>query len=70
MTFFAGVSKNTGHELSDEPWADLLASKLSDWQPFEIFLGRTRKFQKTAFFAKNPSPRYFLMGKFFQDRTM
>ena len=26
--------------------------------------------QKTASFAKNPSPRYFLMGKFFQDRTM
>ena len=28
------------------------------------------KLQKTAFFAKNPSPRYFSMGKFFQDRTM
>ena len=39
MTFFAGVSKNMGHERSDEPWADLLQSKLSDWQPFEIFFG-------------------------------
>ena len=36
-TFSACVSENLGHELSDEPWADLL--KLSDWQPFEIFLG-------------------------------
>ena len=26
--------------------------------------------QKTAFFDKNPSPQYFLMGKFFKDRTM
>ena len=32
--------------------------------------GGNGKLQKTAFFAKNPSPRYFLMGKFFQDRTM
>jgi len=39
MNFFAGVSKNMGHERSDEPWADLLRSKLSDWQPFEIFFG-------------------------------
>ena len=39
MTFFTGVLKNMGHLLSDEPWADLLASKLSDWQPFEIFFG-------------------------------
>ena len=39
MNFLAGASKNTGHERSDEPWADLLGSKLSDWQPFEIFLG-------------------------------
>ena len=38
-TFSACVSENLGQELSDEPWADLLASKLSDWQPFEIFLG-------------------------------
>ena len=27
------------------------------------------KLAKTAFFAKNPSPRYFLMGKFFQMRV-
>ena len=27
------------------------------------------KLAKTAFFAKNPSPRYFLIGKFFQMRV-
>ena len=27
------------------------------------------KLEKTAFFAKNPSPRYFLIGKFFQMRV-
>ena len=37
---------------------------------WKFFRGGHEKFQKTAFFAKNPSPRYFLMGKFFQDRTM
>ena len=26
--------------------------------------------QKTAFFAKNPSPQHFCVGKFFRDRTM
>ena len=36
-TFSACVSEYLGQELSDEPWADLLGSKLSDWQPFEIF---------------------------------
>ena len=38
-TFSTCASENLGHKLSDEPWADLLASKLSDWQPFEIFFG-------------------------------
>ena len=38
MTFSTGVLKNTGHKLSDELWADLLGSKLSDWQPLEFFL--------------------------------
>ena len=51
MNFFAGVSKNTGHKLSDEPWADLLATKLSDWQPFEIFLGRQWKIAKNGVFC-------------------
>ena len=37
---------------------------------WNFFRGGNGKLQKTAFFAKNPSPRYFLMGKFFQDRTM
>ena len=37
------VSENLGHKLSDEPWADLLGSKLSDWQPIEIFFGRQWK---------------------------
>jgi hypothetical protein len=42
-----------GHELSDEPWADLLASKLSDWQPFEIFLGAdTKNWKKRRFLLK------------------
>ena len=31
------TSENLGHKLSDEPWADLLGSKLSDWQPIENF---------------------------------
>ena len=37
---------------------------------WNFFRGGHEKLQKTAFFAKNPSPRYFLMGKFFRDRTM
>ena len=37
---------------------------------WNFFRGGNGKLQKTAFFAKNPSPRYFLMGKFFRDRTM
>ena len=65
MTFFAGVSKNMGHERSDEPWADLLASKLSDWQPFKIFLGRQWKIAKTAFSAKKPFSSIFLNAKIF-----
>jgi len=32
--------------------------------------GGNGKLQKTAFFAKIPSPQQFLMGKFFRDRTM
>ncbi len=71
MTFFTGVLKNMGHKLSDEPWADLLGSKLSDWQPLEIFFGvDTKNSKKTAFFAKIPSPQHFYEGKFFRDRTM
>ena len=57
-TFSACVSENLGHELSDEPWADLLASKLSDWQPFEIFFGAAmencRKRRFLLFFVSTP----------------
>ena len=37
---------------------------------WKFFRSGHEKFQKTAFFAKNPPPGYFLMGKFFKDRTM
>ena len=33
-------------------------------------LGGNGKLQKTAFFAKIPSPQHFCVGKFFRDRTM
>ena len=53
MNFLAGASKNTGHERSDEPWADLLRSKLSDWQPFENFFGAdTKNSKKRRFLLK------------------
>ena len=32
--------------------------------------GGNGKLQKTAFFAKIPSPQHFCVGKFFRDRTM
>ena len=37
---------------------------------WKFFRGGHEKLQKTAFFAKIPSPQQFLMGKFFRDRTM
>jgi len=53
MNFLAGASKNTGHERSDEPWADLLRSKLSDWQQFENFFGAdTKNSKKRRFLLK------------------
>ena len=52
MTFSTGVLKNTGHKLSDEPWADLLGSKLSDWQPLEkFFFGRQWEIAKKGVFG-------------------
>ena len=61
----AGVSKNTGHKLSDEPWADLLASKLSDWQPFEIFFGAdTKNCKKRRFLLKSRLLNIFVWENF------
>ena len=37
---------------------------------WNFFRGGNGKLQKTAFFAKNPSPQHFCVGKFFRDRTM
>ena len=37
---------------------------------WNFFGGGHEKLQKTAFFAKIPSPQHFCEGKFFQDRTM
>ena len=51
--FSTCASENLGHKLSDEPWADLLGSKLSDWQPFEIFFGAdTKNCKKRRFLLK------------------
>ena len=70
-TFSACVSENLGHELSDEPWADLLASKLSDWQPFEIFLGAAMEnCKKRRFLLKPLLLDIFVRQNFFTDRTM
>ena len=37
---------------------------------WNFFRSGHEKLQKTAFFAKIPSPQYFCVGKFFRDRTM
>ena len=64
-TFSACVSENLGHELSDEPWADLLASKLSDWQPFEIFFGAAMEnCRKRRFLLKTPLLNIFVWENF------
>ena len=36
----------------------------------KFFRGGHEKLQKTAFFAKIPSPQHFCVGKFFRDRSM
>ena len=46
-------------KLSDEPWANLLGSKLSDWQPLEIFFGVDMKN------SKKPFSSIFFDGKIF-----
>ena len=38
-TFFTCVLENLGQKLSGEPWADILGSKLSEWQPVDFFPG-------------------------------
>ena len=50
-TFSTCASESMEQKLSDEPWADLLGSKLSDWQPLEIFSEWTRKIAKNGVFC-------------------
>ena len=70
-TFSKGCYENMGHNGQNEPWASLLASILSDWQPLEIFYQEdTKKCQKRQFLAFRQVNWDFACATYIQGTTI